>query len=110
MLSCARRSSTTAAIRSPRRSPTSRPPASPYARREPRALARTHPIHSAEHALERLGSLPRGSELIRAAKEREDIALVGGAVRDLLLGHWPRELDVTVDGEAARLATSLAAS
>jgi len=73
-------------------------------------LARTHPIHSAEHALERLGSLPGGPELLAAAKQREDIALVGGAVRDLLLGHWPRELDVTVDGDAAGLATSLAAS
>jgi tRNA nucleotidyltransferase (CCA-adding enzyme) len=73
-------------------------------------LARTHPIHSAEHALERLGSLPGGPELIAAARRREDISLVGGAVRDLLLGHWPRELDVTVDGDAAGLATSLAAS
>jgi tRNA nucleotidyltransferase (CCA-adding enzyme) len=73
-------------------------------------LAHAHPIQSAEHVLERLAGLPGGPELLAAAKQREDIALVGGAVRDLLLGHWPRELDVTVGRDAAGLATVLAAS
>ena len=57
---------------------------------------RPHPIHSAEQVLERLTGLPGGPELLARARRREDVALVGGAVRDLLLGHWPRELDVTV--------------
>jgi tRNA nucleotidyltransferase (CCA-adding enzyme) len=73
-------------------------------------MGRTHPIHSVEHVLERLPALPGGAELIAAARQRADIALVGGAVRDLLLGHWPRELDVTVERDAAGLARALAAS
>jgi tRNA nucleotidyltransferase (CCA-adding enzyme) len=39
-----------------------------------------------------------------------DIALVGGAVRDLLLGRSPRELDVVVNECAALLADELSAS
>jgi tRNA nucleotidyltransferase (CCA-adding enzyme) len=58
----------------------------------------------------RLGGLPGGPELLAQARRREDVALVGGAVRDLLLGHWPRELDVTVARDAAGLARELAAS
>jgi len=58
----------------------------------------------------RLASLPGGPELLAQARRREDIALVGGAVRDLLLGHWPRELDVTVAGDSAPLARALSAS
>jgi tRNA nucleotidyltransferase (CCA-adding enzyme) len=69
-----------------------------------------HPIHSAEQALERLASLPGGAELNAAARQRQDIVLVGGAVRDLLLGHWPRELDVTVESDAAGLAALIAAT
>jgi tRNA nucleotidyltransferase (CCA-adding enzyme) len=70
----------------------------------------THPIQSADHVLERLAGLPGGPELLAQARRREDVALVGGAVRDLLLGHWPRELDVTVAADAAGLARELAAS
>ncbi len=69
-----------------------------------------HPLHSAEQVLERLTGLPGGPELLGQARRREDVALVGGAVRDLLLGHWPRELDVTVASDAAGLAHELAAS
>jgi tRNA nucleotidyltransferase (CCA-adding enzyme) len=73
-------------------------------------VARGHPIQSAEHALERLTTLPGGPELLAAARHRDDVSLVGGAVRDLLLGHWPRELDVSVERDAPGLATALAAS
>jgi tRNA nucleotidyltransferase (CCA-adding enzyme) len=69
-----------------------------------------HPVHTAEQALERLARLPGGPELLSQARRREDVALVGGAVRDLLLGHWPRELDVTVAADAVGLARELAAS
>ncbi len=69
-----------------------------------------HPIQTPEHVLHRLTGLPGGPELLAQARRREDVALVGGAVRDLLLGHWPRELDVTVRADAAGLARELAAS
>lgn len=59
--------------------------------------------------LERLRDRPGGAELLALARERGDIALVGGAVRDLLLGGiTPRELDVTVERDAAALAAELA--
>jgi tRNA nucleotidyltransferase (CCA-adding enzyme) len=45
----------------------------------------------------RLRELPGGRELIDLARGRTDIALVGGAVRDLMLGRTPRELDVVVE-------------
>jgi tRNA nucleotidyltransferase (CCA-adding enzyme) len=70
----------------------------------------THPIHGPDQTLERLGTLPGGPELLAEARRRGDVALVGGAVRDLLLGHWPRELDVTVATDAAGLAAALAAA
>ncbi len=69
-----------------------------------------HPVHSAAQVLERLTGLPGGPELLAQARRREDVALVGGAIRDVLLGHWPRELDVTVAADAAGLAQELAAS
>jgi tRNA nucleotidyltransferase (CCA-adding enzyme) len=48
--------------------------------------------------LERLRELPGGRELLDLARGRTDVALVGGAVRDLMLGRDPRELDVVVGG------------
>jgi len=73
-------------------------------------VSETHQLHTPEQAIERLAGLPGGPELLALAQRREDIALVGGAVRDLLLGRWPRELDVTVERDAAELAAALAAS
>ncbi len=58
--------------------------------------------------LEALGELPGGPALLDIAHEREDVALVGGAVRDLLLERQPRELDVVVEREAAEFAHELA--
>ena len=54
---------------------------------------------------ERLRALPGGEELLAVAA---DVApgrafLVGGAVRDLLLGRRPRELDVVMEGGDGRL-------
>ncbi len=48
---------------------------------------------------ERLRELPGGPELLDLASGRSDVALVGGAVRDLLLDRPPRELDVVVVGD-----------
>jgi tRNA nucleotidyltransferase (CCA-adding enzyme) len=60
--------------------------------------------------LARLGELPGGRELLELAQEHdEEVALIGGAVRDVLLGRTPRELDVVVGEDAARFAGELAA-
>ncbi|HEY2571997.1 MAG TPA: hypothetical protein VGI27_11005, partial [Solirubrobacteraceae bacterium] len=58
--------------------------------------------------LERLRELPGGSELLELAEACEDVELVGGAVRDLLLGKDPRELDVVVGGAASDFAEKIA--
>jgi tRNA nucleotidyltransferase (CCA-adding enzyme) len=59
--------------------------------------------------IERAAELPGGYELLALAAERpERIELVGGAVRDILLGRVPRELDVVVHGDAAAVARELA--
>jgi tRNA nucleotidyltransferase (CCA-adding enzyme) len=56
-----------------------------------------------------LRTLPGGRELLDLAAGREDVELVGGAVRDLLLGRTPRELDVVVAVDAPAFARELAA-
>jgi tRNA nucleotidyltransferase (CCA-adding enzyme) len=58
--------------------------------------------------LARVGALPGGTQLLELAARREDVELVGGAVRDLLLGLVPRELDVVVAEDAAGFARELA--
>ncbi|HTA05193.1 MAG TPA: hypothetical protein VK774_02425 [Solirubrobacteraceae bacterium] len=60
--------------------------------------------------LERLRELPGGLQLIELAAGRDDVELVGGAVRDLLLDRHatPRELDVVVGVDAAGFAGDLA--
>jgi tRNA nucleotidyltransferase (CCA-adding enzyme) len=58
--------------------------------------------------LRALATQPGGPQLQLIGRDRDDVALVGGAVRDLLLGHAPRELDVVVAGDAASLASELA--
>jgi tRNA nucleotidyltransferase (CCA-adding enzyme) len=54
-----------------------------------------------------LAGAPAGPELLAAADGLEGIHLVGGAVRDLLLGSTPLELDVVVDGDPAALLDRL---
>jgi tRNA nucleotidyltransferase (CCA-adding enzyme) len=56
-----------------------------------------------------LATRPGGAELLELGREHHDLALVGGAVRDLLRGASPRELDVVVAGGSAELAAELAA-
>jgi tRNA nucleotidyltransferase (CCA-adding enzyme) len=55
-----------------------------------------------------LADLPGGLDLLALAETRADVELVGGAVRDLLLGADPCELDV-VTADAPALARELAA-
>jgi tRNA nucleotidyltransferase (CCA-adding enzyme) len=64
--------------------------------------------------LERLRKLPGGAALLDSAREHAtrgrggEVELVGGAVRDLLLGNEPRELDVVVGEDALSFADTLA--
>jgi tRNA nucleotidyltransferase (CCA-adding enzyme) len=55
-----------------------------------------------------LRELPGGRELLDLASERDDVELVGGAVRDLLLGRGPHELDVVVGDEDSSFARDAA--
>ncbi|MGH2911046.1 MAG: hypothetical protein ACRDJ3_01075 [Solirubrobacteraceae bacterium] len=60
--------------------------------------------------LERLRRLPGGAELLCVAEEQGGgIELVGGAVRDIMLGVRPRELDAIVSAEVEQVAQLLAA-
>lgn len=61
-----------------------------------------------QRLLERLGELPGGAQLIELAGRHGDVELVGGAVRDLILGVAPRELDVTVGADPLPFAHDLA--
>jgi tRNA nucleotidyltransferase (CCA-adding enzyme) len=66
------------------------------------------PLVAPEIVLEHLPGLPGGEALLEAARERDDVEMVGGAVRDLLLGRTPREIDVVVGGRAASFAEDAA--
>jgi tRNA nucleotidyltransferase (CCA-adding enzyme) len=57
--------------------------------------------------IERLRELPGGAQLLELAERREDVELIGGATRDMLLGQTPRELDVVVDGTADAFADQI---
>ena len=61
-----------------------------------------------QDVLDALALQPGGPQLLALAGDRDDVALVGGAVRDLRLGRAPRELDVVVADDAAALARELA--
>jgi tRNA nucleotidyltransferase (CCA-adding enzyme) len=54
-----------------------------------------------------LGALRCGAVLLELAAGRDDVWLVGGAVRDLLLGREPAELDLVASGDATEVATLL---
>jgi tRNA nucleotidyltransferase (CCA-adding enzyme) len=59
--------------------------------------------------LEGVRRLPGGIELLDVASEHDGkVELVGGAVRDIMLGSPPRELDVIVDSGVEQLASALA--
>lgn len=57
--------------------------------------------------LELIRALPAGGPLIRALGEARGTYLVGGAVRDLLLGGRPLDLDLVVEGDPAELASRI---
>jgi tRNA nucleotidyltransferase (CCA-adding enzyme) len=63
---------------------------------------------AAEGVLDRLGADPAGKVLLRLARDRDDVHVVGGYVRDALLDRPAREIDVLVEGDALSLAEALA--
>jgi tRNA nucleotidyltransferase (CCA-adding enzyme) len=72
-----------------------------------RATMDSHRNSTAEEALaERISALP-GIDAVRAALAGERAYLVGGAVRDLLLGLEHPDLDVAVEGDVLELARRL---
>jgi tRNA nucleotidyltransferase (CCA-adding enzyme) len=57
--------------------------------------------------LERVRALPAGAPLTDRLGGAGGVYLVGGSVRDLLLGGRPLDLDIVVDGDAAGLGARL---
>ncbi len=66
-------------------------------------------IPPASELLEQVSSLPAGGPLLRALGDAPGVYLVGGAVRDLLRGGRPVDLDVVVEGDAAATASQIGA-
>ena len=57
--------------------------------------------------IELVRSLPPGEALLNRLRTDERVYLVGGAVRDLLLGGAPTDLDLVVEGDALPFAERL---
>jgi tRNA nucleotidyltransferase (CCA-adding enzyme) len=64
-------------------------------------------ILPANELFERVSALPAAGPLLARLPEGASVYLVGGAVRDLLLGGAPFDLDLVVEGDAAAFAASL---
>lgn len=56
------------------------------------------------NVLQRLRDAPGSAVLLDAFEGERDVYVVGGAVRDVLLGRVPHELDFVVEGDAAAVA------
>lgn len=65
-------------------------------------------MRNPREALDALRALPCGARALAAFGPGDGVHLVGGAVRDVLLGRTPREIDLVVEGDldaaAARLS------
>ncbi len=65
------------------------------------------PDPTAEALLARLEELPAAEPLLRRLRDVAGVYLVGGAVRDLLLGGVPADLDLAVEDELGAVARLL---
>ncbi len=61
----------------------------------------------ARDLIELVRSLPAAAPLLRWLGDGRGVHLVGGAVRDLLMGREPTDLDLVVEGDPVALATRL---
>jgi tRNA nucleotidyltransferase (CCA-adding enzyme) len=61
-----------------------------------------------EDLLTRLAELPATRPVLAALAGEPGVHVVGGAVRDVLLGRTPSELDIVVEGDAADVAARAA--
>lgn len=68
------------------------------------------PAPGPDPLLERFARLPAAQPLLSRLAGDDPVYLVGGAVRDLLLGGSPVDLDLVVDGELDPVARRLGAS
>jgi len=64
---------------------------------------------SAEALVRRVRALPAAGPLLAALGETPGVYLVGGALRDLLLGREPFELDLVVETDPGQMAARLGA-
>lgn len=62
-----------------------------------------------EAKIEALKAIPGADRLLDALAEKPGVYLVGGAVRDLMLGFAQFDFDLVVEGDAAEVADHLAA-
>lgn len=65
------------------------------------------PHAAANDLLRRFAELPQARPLLARLDDADGVYLVGGAVRDLLLGCDPLDLDLVVDGELEPIAALL---
>ena len=61
-------------------------------------------IPNGAELLRRIGELPAGRPLLERLRDVTGVYLVGGAVRDLLMGGAPSDLDLVVEGDATQIA------
>ena len=61
-------------------------------------------IPSGAELLRRIAELPAGAPLLERLRGLSGVYLVGGAVRDLLLGGAPPDLDLVIEGDAVEVA------
>jgi tRNA nucleotidyltransferase (CCA-adding enzyme) len=64
-------------------------------------------VRTASEVLDALGALPCGARVLGVLDSHDQVALVGGSVRDLLLGREPRELDLVVEGDVEPVLAAL---
>jgi tRNA nucleotidyltransferase (CCA-adding enzyme) len=60
-----------------------------------------------QEMLDRVRALPTGEPLLRRLSDQPGVFLVGGAVRDLLLGGQPSDLDLVVEDDPVETASRL---